>query len=285
MKRLPCLSSTVAGGLFLSASLAWGQIIFQDDFEGHDPGTRPGAPWSRVVDIEDAGIGTILVQEDTGNLFGAGTANRIVEYRKDDIGFGMALQASSGIASEDASTITTFSFEMYQPSEVPFNVNATTDLWVYAGGIASGNIVGRARFGLAEGTVQLDANYPLDTANHFDVVINSGADPFEYSAQGVDRTLGSAEFDVWLGGAILGSWELSNRNVTGPVASFQLNTASGGRILQYYDNFEVRNEVFVIPEPRTAAILAGLFAGGLVVLLRNRGLPGMKNRSAPDVRG
>jgi hypothetical protein len=107
--------------------------------------------------------------------------------------------------------------------------------------------------------------------NYFDFIVNSGPTPFDYSVDGADFTIPSAGYDVWLNGDFLGSWALENPNVTGGVQSFQFNVASGGRIQQYYDNLMVREGAFVIPEPRTAALVGGLAALALALLVRRRG--------------
>lgn len=249
LPKKPVLPRTLlSGGLLMaSAALSWGQILFSDNFDGHAADTTPAAPWTGSIGAETGG--DLIATADTANHFQRGTENQMLLFRNDTDTTGMALQANNVISAE----VLTFSLDVFEPNTA---LNDLTDLWFYNGGIAGANNVGRVRFG--RGQVNLDANmtYGHDTLAHFDVILNNSVGAVSY---GDGQSLSSGALDVWMDGNLVGDG-LAMGGARGTVNGFQFNTPTGGMQEINFDSFTVREGAFVIPEPGTAAVLAGLGA-------------------------
>jgi len=98
--------------------------------------------------------------------------------------------------------------------------------------------------------------------NRLDIVINVTGSGVSYQS----KTVAHDTYDVWLNGnLIIDGAAGQGTGDTKAISGLRFRAAGNGRM--FYDNVEVRDEAFVIPEPASLALL-GL--GGLMTLGRSR---------------
>ncbi len=229
---LPCVTIPLLS-LAGSATGFASEVVFSDDFENHTAGEAPGEPWTEVGDGPNSG--SILVLQDEDDLFGKGTDNRILEYRKDqthdDLPSAQNLVTEESFSAEVAS----IRFSFYQPED-EFDEHS----WIilYAGSRSTGNRAQVIDFGAEGDTIGTSATYERGTVNELELIVNNGAGPIVY---GDGQILDGGETDIWINGELAEEAFSAHNNQRGPISTFEFNTSGSRKQVFYLDEIVIES--------------------------------------------
>lgn len=261
----------------VSPALATATSVAFFDFDSQSPGVLTGAGGN------DNGTDLFTrVDVDDGNLFGQGASNqylRIADTSNANSASIYGLVLSTAIVGQ----IGTISFDFYDPVA---SGEQNTGGWLLRWGTGNGNSVSAFGLFINNGTLRNAtgnnvnpvatsfATYDRDTLHSLSIVFNSSASTLDYAG----NSLAAGKMDVWLNGSIVASAldgsgalaglenTIANVNITRKVNT----TASLDFVgTLYLDNFGIYSGV-AIPEPSTAATLAGALILGFCALRRRR---------------
>lgn len=250
-----------------SLSTVHASLIFSDDFDtGNTLGSNP-VGWTSILGNTE-GTNSVLVQEDTGNLFGQGTSNRYVDLWDNSTNPGgqSIYLTVGGLSGSLASGVATLNMNIIEPA-----------------GVSSGRIL----IGIGEGTMAgtdranninyNEGNYggetlATDTLYNLNVVFNNSASSIQYNSTIGLQTLDAESADIWVDGSLVQSNVTQDRTWDGGVAidAVGFRSFSGDIQRLLVDDFSVYSDARVVPEPASAPLLIGLVAS--VFALRRRKL-------------
>ncbi len=227
-------------------------VTFQDDFEGHTPGEAPGAPWTAVSD--GPGSGSVTVIQDENDLFGKGTTNQILEYRKDGTDSAQNLVTEETFSAE----VARIRFNFFQPED-EFDEHS----WIilYAGSRSTGNRAQVMNFGADGDTIGSSAIYDRGVVNQLELIVNNSNDPFSYSN---GQTVEPGTVDIWINEVLAEEGFSAQNNQRGAITTFEFNTSSSRQQAFFID------DMVIVPEPRAVGAVFGVVALGAVFVLRRR---------------
>lgn len=246
---------------FFLPTLAAGQtVLFEDDFNEAFPGEQPTIPpWSIIG--ENAGVGDnyILVQEDWGDIFGAGGTNRYMQFHGTDLPLVIAADLP-----ESTAEVVTLSFDFVEPDD---GKDGPLIVFVYSGdGTARAERVRLTSGGTGAGAPAPGSRvYQLDTLNRVDWIVNNSAEPITYLSGA--RTIDSDRADLWINGNLILSNQSAEPNTNlGPIRAFDIRTFSGTNAPQQIliDNVSVVEGAHFRAADAPEPLMEFLFEGGLV---------------------
>lgn len=259
---------------------------FSDNFDSASAGTVLGSPWGLSVADNDGTL-KYRITTDTGDLFGSGASNQFLSLSDTQNGNPNVqfYYASSGIASQTGQ----ISFSFYDPqlSTVAASTN-NSGLMLRLGtsnSSAAGNTTSPFGFFLYNGGIYTNtasaatidktnvlATYSFNSAHSLTVVYNNGTTGISYDND--TRTLAAGSFDIWLDGTIVatGLGKFNGNTSTASIANATLNGQSSGNFGFYLDDVAISTDISIssIPEPASAALLAGAGLLGAAFLRRRR---------------
>lgn len=205
-------------------------VLFHDAFSDHLVDEAPGGPWTALSGAAE-GVGSVLVRQDSEELFGKGPGNQYMEY----LGIGdtapMSLRALGVLAGPGESEVVTVSFLLHEPEDAP---QGGIDLFLYAGDRAVANRAQRVIVG--NGAVG-GAAYARGSTHQIDVVVNNSNDTETYA----DGTIQPGTFDVWINGELAFAGQERDHEKKGVIEGFELAKSTPQTMEVYFDDFIVRN--------------------------------------------
>jgi len=252
----PALLAVALASMLLSRASA-STVIFSEDFESYAAGANlsTNAKWGSV----SANAPNFLtVKEDTGNIFGLGTANRYLDASD---------TSPVELTRMDAKPSSPFQFatlemDIYEPA----NISGT--YW----GVAVANAFSAQFNGGGIRTTGAGAYIPglytVDAEHHLSITFNNTASTQTYDG---GNSVASRTFDLWIDGVLV----IDNAAFTGAVAagtdlaSFNLTTSSGSYSQEMYvDNIVLTT----IPEPSSVGLAVISFLGTFWLCRKSRGI-------------
>lgn len=262
----PTLRSPFApllGILFLPAALAPAATLLSDDFESVTVGTVPSTGWAFATDTTAANV---RVQDQTVSA-AFGDPNRFVRFIDSNTTATARFQTGSYPAA--ANTVTTFSFDFFEPSTGGDNALGV-GYAINGNDLTSGNL--RVRVSLNNGVIgglatTSNASYAVATAYRLFMVFNDSGAPVDYQG----GTIAAGVADVWLrdsagGVQFVGTVNPTNTGTAETGYSVGFRTFGTDIQTMYLDNVLFETGAAAIPEP-SAVLLAGM---GALALLRRR---------------
>ncbi len=246
------LALLIAPALSLAQSLpeTEGEVVFQETFQNHPPGSAPARPWSTV--LSRGPVNTIQIVTDSEDRFGRGPSNKILEYRKEGIAGSQAVRIDDAFSAE----IFKMRFDYFQPDD---GLDGYTWLILYAGARSTDDraqVITLARNHSLAGT---DGHYERGQPQEVTFVINNSSRPTAYDG---DNIVAAGSVDIWINGERTHASFSHQNNKRGPVTGFEFNTAGSREHHFFIDNLTVEMvqprpvPVGVIPQPATHPPLA-----------------------------
>ncbi len=249
---LPCLAALLAFGAISASVTHVHAVYFFDDFSDQPVGEFPGSPWTGGSETG----GTVVVEQDTDALFGRGTDNRFLRFTA-DVGDGTVRAQSNDLFEVgEGPDFFQIGFDFIETDDSPFDGNSRFAIRPYAGaGFATDQI---GQVDLRE--LRNDGMYNQGELYRIEWVLNTSETSLNYDFAGDAHTLGSQSSHVWINDTL---WDDERGlNLTGTFTGFDLRTFGGNEIEIFVDN------VSVVPEPSTYALIFGGLAGVLIWLRR-----------------
>ena len=237
---------------------------FTEDFSNDTLNDTPdNPPWNIQL---DSAFGEYNVVEDTSDTFGAGTSNKILNFRDKDASGGLQLGAT-GVGSSDPIQNQQFvlAYDFFEKNESfttpndPFTLSFTESGESVTSPGSSGTVGG---FDFNDGLINGSTTYTVATLHAFEVVVNNTSNPMNFNGDTVNNNSLSVYID--------GSLAAGNIALSGPssndIGGFGFNSGGPDRGEFQVDNFTVTS----VPEPGVTALVMGLFGLTLVALRRRK---------------
>lgn len=242
--RLKAILSIVATCAMTGQAEPFSVTVLFDSFDTRPDGALAAdGGWSTLNPTTLNTKRRLEVLPDTGNLFGNGTANKIL-YFQNIAGNPNAYKTILSADSLTSSTMLMVSFDFYEPS------TTTGGISIYVGSDPSATSPANA-FSLTDGAVGPSGSYTLDAPHHLDVVFNESGSVLEYDdPAGGTSSLDTGLMDIWIDSVRVAAGVTQSRAATPlPELASVFLTSDGVNQNIYLDNVEFLQPAGVPPSP------------------------------------
>lgn len=242
------LAFVLSLGLQLAVAQAIEPIFFDNfqSYSGRITSSSEAGSWTS--NLGATGANYFEVVQDTGNLFGERTSNKLLHFHV-ETATGAALRLQDGFSGGDVITV---SFMLYQsPSSV-----RSVDLRSGTDNIGGTNIAQRLSMGSGQITGGGTASFPVAEAVRVDMIINNSASALTDYHLG-SGTLGSQMAAIWIDGVLQGNDLTQGRTIPAGTSlssiAFQTLSSQTGIadfMLDWVAVYDGAHVMSAIPEPK-----------------------------------
>lgn len=263
------LSLTI--GLLLTGRSS-GQVLFSDNFDsyaGPFPMVLTTPPYASVTPNPATTDAYIVVDKDTGNLFGQGTNNQVLHVFDNSSTALTRADVNSNNVAGLSFDLATLKFDFYETSAY------SGTGWTISFGLTSSATASTAfQIVLNSGS---PGGYALNALHTAQIVVNTSASSVSYNSVSLD----SLKYDLWIDGVRVtnnGSLSAGSAFAAGDaMTAFRFTTTTAGLSQEIFvDNLSLINGA-VVPEPSTLSLVLGC-AGFVIFVLRGRRVRGLAGR-------